>query len=119
MGTLFTMLFWGALIFLMMRFGCGAHMMGRGHGHGRHGNDSPSNEPANDARPQLRWIPPSQDVDPVCGKTVTPDGAKSSVHAGNVHYFCSRECREIFEAAPDTYIGGGDANETKSEHSHA
>ena len=27
-------LIWGGLFFLMMRFGCGAHMMG---GHGRHG----------------------------------------------------------------------------------
>ena len=25
---------WAGLIFLMMRFGCGAHVMGHGHGHG-------------------------------------------------------------------------------------
>ncbi len=118
MGTLLTLLFWGAIFFLMMRFGCGAHMMGHGHGHDKT-SDKTSNEPTNDAKPQLRWIPPPQDVDPVCGTTVTPDQAKPSVHAGDVHYFCSSECREIFEAAPDMYIGGGDADHTKSEHSHA
>lgn len=36
MQTLAYFLIWGAFIFLMMRFGCGAHVMG--HGHGRRNN---------------------------------------------------------------------------------
>ena len=32
--SLGTLLFWGLLFFLMMRFGCGAHMMGE---YGYHG----------------------------------------------------------------------------------
>jgi YHS domain-containing protein len=32
-------------------------------------------------------------------------GAKPSVYDGNVHYFRSRDCREIFEAAPQTHVG--------------
>jgi YHS domain-containing protein len=67
----------------------------------------------------LRWVPPAKDADPVCGKTVTTDRAKPSVYAGNVYYFCSRECREIFEAAPNLYLGNGDADQQKLEHSHA
>ena len=43
-------------------------------------------------------------VDPVCGKTVRPSAAKPSVHDGSVYYFCSRDCREIFEAAPEQYL---------------
>ena len=30
MDTLFSVLIWGGLFFLMMRFGCGSHMFGRG-----------------------------------------------------------------------------------------
>lgn len=34
MEGLLTLLFYAALFYLMMRFGCGAHMV-HGHGHGR------------------------------------------------------------------------------------
>ena len=52
----------------------------------------------------LRWIPPAEGVDPVCGKTVGGAAAKPSVHEGSVYYFCSRDCREILEAAPEQYV---------------
>jgi YHS domain-containing protein len=68
---------------------------------------------------RLRWVPPVKDTDPVCGKTVRTDRAKPSVYAGNVYYFCSRECREVFEAAPNLYLGNGDADQQNLEHSHA
>lgn len=48
MEGLLSFLFFAALIYLMMRFGCGAHML---HGHG----------PGNGE---------DEHVDPVCGKTV-------------------------------------------------
>ena len=114
METLLYFAVWAGLIFLMMRFGCGGHIMGRGHGQGQ-----TRNEPDNSGNPQLRWMPPSKDVDPVCSKTVVTNMAKPSVYAGNVYYFCSRECREVFEAAPDLYVGGGNANQQASEHFHA
>jgi YHS domain-containing protein len=97
MDALFYFLIWGALIFLMMRFGCGAHVAGHGH-HGGKGDDTGPTK-------GLRWIAPKTDTDPVCIKTVRTDDAKSSVHDGSVYYFCSRDCREIFEAAPDQYLG--------------
>ena len=114
MEALLYFVIWAVIIVLTMRLGCGAHIMGRGHGHGQTGN-----EPGKTGNPQLRWMPPAQDVDPVCHKTVATDMAKPSVYSGNVFYFCSRECREVFEAAPDLYVGGGDANHKGSEHSHA
>lgn len=97
METILYFLFWAGIIFLFMRFGCGAHIMGHG-GHGKkergpnHKTDSP------------RWVPPSKDIDPVCKKSIQTENAKSSVYAGQVYYFCSRECRERFETAPDLYL---------------
>ncbi len=114
MEALLYFAFWAGLIFLMMRFGCGAHIMGHGHGNGQ-----AQNKPGKAGDPVVRWVPPTKDTDPVCGKTVTTDKAKPSVYAGNVYYFCSRECREVFEAAPHLYIDGGDPNHPKLEHSHA
>lgn len=90
---------WAGLIFLMMRVGCGAHVMG-------HGKHEKSGNPESDAEiDSFRWVPPETDTDPVCGKKVRPDQAKPSVHDGMVYYFCSRECRERFEAAPNLYVG--------------
>lgn len=105
---------WAGIIFLMMRLGCGAHVMGHGHGRaqgkGAHGTSGDAD---------LHWVPPAKDTDPVCGKTIPTDKAKPSVYDGNVFYFCSRECREVFEAAPDLYVGGGEPDRSNLEHSHA
>lgn len=111
MNTLFYFLIWGVLIFLMMRFGCGAHVMGHGHGERKHGD---ANHPQNDDSEGLRWVPPAKDVDPVCGKTVDTERSKSSVHDGRVYYFCSRDCREVFEAAPAQHVGS-DAGHPSSQ----
>src|SRR3546814_12971982 len=52
----------------------------------------------------LRWIPLETDTDTVCGKVVDPARAKPSVYDGYVYYFCSRNCRERFEADPRSYM---------------
>lgn len=97
MEAIIYFLVWAGLILFMMRFGCGAHAMGHGHGSGR--------KPAQgDGSPDVRWIAPETATDPVCGTTVHTNAAKSAVHDGYVYYFCSRECRERFEAAPETYL---------------
>ena len=102
---------WAVLIFLMMRFGCGAHVMGHGQ-HEGHGKDVSDRE-------RLRWVPPENDIDPVCGMTVRPNQAKSAVHDGTVYYFCSNDCRDRFEAAPQLYVGPKAKQEPKQvEHSH-
>lgn len=100
MEAIFYFLFWALILFVMMRFGCGAHVMG-------HGKAKPDRADGSGkaAAESLQWVPPASDVDPVCGKSVKTDSAKPSVHAGSVYYFCSRECREIFEAAPGQYVG--------------
>ncbi len=89
-------LLWGGLFYVMMRYGCGAHMMG---GHGGHGN-----------------APPGGDVkDPVCGMTVDPkNAAAAAVRSGSTYYFCSISCRDKFEQAPEKYAGAA----SQSGHQH-
>ena len=93
MESIVYFLLWAALIFVMMRFGCGAHILGHGHRH-RGGGD----------RTNGGIAPPKAATDPVCGMTVEPSTAKSSVHDGRVYYFCSQECRAKFEATPLSYV---------------
>jgi len=106
MDALIYFAIWALLIFLMMRFGCGAHVMG-------HGHDSRRGTGTEEPDSGLRWVAPETDRDPVCGKTVRTDSAKPSVHDGTVYYFCSRECREVFEAAPESYTGARSAAQPK------
>jgi YHS domain-containing protein len=96
--SLGTLLFWGLPFFLMMRFGCGAHLMG-GHGHGGHGGHGGS----------------VGEKDPVCGMDVDPGKAASaSVHAAKTYYFCSTSCRDEFENEPAKYA----AVAARGEHQH-
>lgn len=97
LGNILYFLLLAALFFVMMRFGCGAHIMG----HGRHGTSSSGQRAEGD---NLRWIAPDRAVDPVCGMTMQTAGAKSAVHDGHVYYFCSQECRQKFETSPNSYV---------------
>jgi YHS domain-containing protein len=112
MQTLLYFLLWAGLIFLVMRFGCGAHVMGHGHGGPRPQKGGSS------AGGDVRWVPPEKDVDPVCGMTVETAKAKSAVHEGRVYYFCSADCRDKFEATPTSYVKGASAPAQPKEHHH-
>ncbi len=113
MEALLYFIIWAAAIFVMMRFGCGAHVMGHGRKH-RQTEESPKTETS-----ELRWVPPETDTDPVCGKVVSTNEARATVHAGTVYYLCSRGCREAFEVAPELYVNGPDGKQPSLEHSHA
>lgn len=84
-GFLSFLLFAG-LFYVMMRFGCGAHVA-HGH-HGSHQSKSTGND---------------KHVDPVCGKHVDPNEGYGKMHAEHLYRFCSRQCLDIFEADPDRY----------------
>ncbi len=111
METLLYFLLFGAAIFFMMRFGCGAHVMGHSHGHSRRTGTGTGPGDAG-------WTPPAQDTDPVCGMTVETAKAKSAVHGGNVYYFCSADCRDKFEASPATYAKAPNARSQPVEQQH-
>jgi len=102
MESLLYLLIWVAMIFVMMRMGCGKHVMGNGHD--KNPQSGSGENPGEDNKAALYWEPPAKDIDPACGKAVATSQAKPSVFEGKVYYFCSRECREAFEAAPDIYL---------------
>ncbi|OAB55599.1 hypothetical protein AY600_02005 [Phormidium willei BDU 130791] len=101
MSTLLYFLLWLLVIFLLIRFGCGAHRLRQSYPQAW--RDGGAAEAAGE-RGDMRWIAPPRDRDPVCGQTVRPERARSNVYDGQVRYFCSRECRERFEAAPHLYL---------------
>jgi YHS domain-containing protein len=86
MDSFLSFLLFAVLFYVMMRFGCGAHMV-----HGHHGSDK--TEPAGD----------DKHVDPVCGKTVDPNEGYGKMHADHLYRFCSRQCLDTFEAEPARY----------------
>ena len=114
MQTLIYFLLWGGFFFMMMRFGCGAHIMCHGHPHAgieRDKEGSSGNQSL-----------PAKVVDPVCGMSIETVGARTFAYRGNVYHFCSQNCREKFEASPQTYLAGK-ANrpltmESRHEHNH-
>ena len=85
MEGLFSLLLFAGLFFLMMRFGCGAHMVHGGHG--RHDTAS------------------GNDTDPVCGMQVSADSGYAKMHRGVLYRFCSRSCLDKFDADPQQYLG--------------
>ena len=95
---------------LMMRFGCGAHVMGRNGNRENSSNDTGGVRATNQ---------PAEATDPVCGMNVQTTQAKSAAYEGHVYYFCSPACREKFEAAPATCVKPGVAGlAEQKEHHH-
>jgi len=88
MDGLFSLLLFAVFFYVMMRFGCGAHMVHGGHGgHGWHTTAEGDN------------------ADPVCGMQVAADSGYTKVHQGKSYRFCSRNCLDKFEADPQQYLG--------------
>jgi YHS domain-containing protein len=79
MEGLGSLLLFALFFFLMMRFGCGAHLGGQRHRHGKaHQN-------------------------PVCQRPVPPTEGYGLMHGGALYRFCSRACLDRFEADPARY----------------
>lgn len=89
MRGLLPLLVYAVLFYLMMRFGCGAHMV---HGHGGHGRHNEKGTDAGSAK------------DPVCGMPVEPGQGYTKSHEGQLLYFCSRNCLDKFGAEPQRYL---------------
>lgn len=83
MEGLISLLLFAAFFYLMMRFGCGAHMV-HGHGGGRDAG--------------------ARHKDPVCGMDVDPEQGYGKMHEGALYRFCSRQCLDAFEAEPARFL---------------
>jgi YHS domain-containing protein len=89
MERILSFVVYAGLFYLMMSFGCGAHM-----GHGKHsGHEHGSPKPSNSDT--LR--------DPVCGMPVGPGEGYSKFYEGRELRFCSRACLDKFEAQEHRY----------------
>ncbi len=95
MEGLVSLLLFAAIFFLMMRFGCGAHMTGHGK-HGGHGHDT---EDEHGPGPD-----PNAHIDPVCGMEVPAEEGYGKMHEGQLYRFCSRACLDKFETNPVEYV---------------
>tara|TARA_R110001583_G_scaffold187646_2_gene349090 strand:+ start:13671 stop:13958 length:288 start_codon:yes stop_codon:yes gene_type:complete len=84
MDGLISFLLFAVFFYLMMRFGCGAHMA---HGHRTH-SKSDKAEPI---------------IDPVCGKIVEQNQGYGKLHEGELYRFCSKHCLDEFDREPEKY----------------
>ncbi|HEV2522405.1 MAG TPA: YHS domain-containing protein [Candidatus Acidoferrales bacterium] len=95
MRGLLPLLFYAGIFYLMMRFGCGAHMVHGGHsGHGDGEHEGHSGHGTQEG--------PAKD--PVCGMQLEPGQGYTKNHAGRELHFCSRKCLDKFEAEPQRYL---------------
>ncbi len=97
MQGLLSFLLFAVFFYLMMRFGCGAHMVHGGHGGhaGYAGHEEHGADPGATA---------SAAKDPVCGMEVPTGQGYAKMHQGRQYRFCSRRCLDDFEATPERYV---------------
>jgi YHS domain-containing protein len=87
MEGLGSFLLFAVLFYVMMRYGCGAHMI-----HGHHSGHSGHNAGG------------GKFIDPVCGKEVNPEQGYGVMHKGDLFRFCSRQCLDQFDEQPSLFI---------------
>jgi YHS domain-containing protein len=86
MEGLGSFLLFAVLFYVMMRYGCGAHMIhGHHSGHGSQDTDG------------------VKLIDPVCGKEVDPNQGYGVMHEGDLYRFCSRHCLDQFDGQPSLF----------------
>jgi len=96
MEGLGSFLLFAVLFFIMMRFGCGAHMVHGGHGgHGKKDEGHDHTKMTSDA---------AQAIDPVCGMPVDDDSGYGKMHNNQLYRFCSKKCLNQFDADPKRYL---------------
>jgi len=93
MGGLGSLLLFAVLFFLMMRYGCGAHMM-----HGGHGKSH-------------NKVKKEKYIDPVCDMEVKDDEGYGKMHEGELYRFCTRNCLNKFDDDPVRYLNKKEGEE--------
>jgi len=99
MEGLISLLVYALLFYLLMRFGCGAHMI-----HGHHGGHEGSGHPD------------GKFIDPVCGKEIESDQGYGVMYEGNLYRFCSRQCLDQFDSQRALFAHKHHAVETEVHH---
>jgi Cu+-exporting ATPase len=56
--------------------------------------------------------------DPVCGMVVDPTRAvATSVHNEKTYYFCTSDCKTVFELRPEKFVGQTETDHDSSQES--
>lgn len=97
MEGLGSFLLFAVLFYVMMRWGCGAHMM---HGHG----SSKRERPPSDSSDEVSHI------DPVCGMEVKVDQGYGKMYESTLYRFCSKSCLDKFDNDPKLYLNKAKEN---------
>lgn len=59
-----------------------------------------------------------KETDPVCGMTVNPQETEwASAHSGVTYFFCSKGCKESFEADPAKFATAQSGTTIQGHHS--
>lgn len=87
MEGLGSFLLFALFFFLLMRYGCGSHMM---HGHGNHGGDHGGKD--------------TKHIDPVCDMEVKAEQGYGKMYQGALYRFCSKSCLDKFDNDPEHYL---------------
>ena len=93
MEGLGSLLLFAVLFYVMMRYGCGAHMI---HGHGSHRHHDGVKK---------------KFIDPVCGMEVDTDKGYGKMYQGKPYRFCSRNCLDKFDADPEGCLNKAEGEE--------
>jgi YHS domain-containing protein len=86
MEGLLSLLLIALFFYVMMRLGCGAHMI-----HGVHEGHQHHDDQVNH-------------IDPVCKMEVDPKQGYGKMHKEHLYRFCSKDCLEKFDNDPVRYI---------------
>jgi YHS domain-containing protein len=99
MESVVSVLLFVGFLYLMMRYGCGAHMYGGGCGHSSHRHNKSESSTG-----QKVSGPNEMARDPVCGMEIeTARALHSAQYGSNTFYFCSNDCYRKFRERPEGF----------------
>ena len=107
MEGLGSLLFFAIAFFLMMRFGCGSHMMHWHWSHSHSKTDSDGDDNKN-----------GKYIDPVCGMEVETEQGYGEMFNSTLYRFCSRECLDKFDADPEWFLNNGPLTREEKHNDH-
>lgn len=113
MSGLASLLLFAAFFYLMMRFGCGSHMV---HGHRGHGDHQGHGDHEMEAGGGMAGVG-MKAKDPVCGMEVDPRQGYTETYQGRRYQFCSRKCLDEFDENPQRYAQAAAPADPTAHHS--